>query len=89
MLSEPLAARIAALNLRHPTFGYRRLKALFRFSELGEQRRVVVGEADQVEEHLGISGSDDLLILVGPLAPHDPGTETNCAAARDQQDQDR
>jgi hypothetical protein len=32
-INEPLAARIADLIRRHPTFGYRRLWALLRFRE--------------------------------------------------------
>lgn len=33
MINEPLAARIADLIRRHPTFGYRQLWALLRFRE--------------------------------------------------------
>ena len=57
-------------------------------AELEEQRRVVVPEADEVEQHLRIGGADDLLVVVGPFTADGLGTETSGAAARKQREQD-
>src|SRR5262249_31788438 len=58
-------------------------------AELEEERRFVVPEADQVEEQLRVGGADDLLVVVGTLAPQRPGTETRRASAPEHRDQAR
>ena len=55
-------------------------------AELEEERRVVVAEADEVEQQLGIGGADDLLVVVGPLTADGPGAEAGGAGAREQRE---
>src|SRR5262245_16474027 len=58
-------------------------------AEREEECRVVVAQADEVEQQLGIGGADDLSIVVGPLGADGPRAETRRTAAREDQEHAR
>jgi hypothetical protein len=58
-------------------------------AQFEEQRRVVVAEANEVEQQLRIDGADDLLIVVGPFAADGSGPEAGGAPACNQREQTR
>src|SRR5262249_60485794 len=51
-----------------------------------EENRVIVAQADEVEQQLGIVRPDDLAVVIGPLAANGLGTEAGGAAAREHEE---
>src|SRR5262249_41140581 len=56
-------------------------------TQLEEERRLVVPEADEVEQELAIRGADDLLVVIGPFAAEGPRAKTGRTGAHQQREQ--